>query len=90
MDLLFKRYASPFPLLDMIIQLNRFSEFVDEVLEAEGEQKLWDLYLHHKILDKSFVDFKKSVMKTPTNNIKMTDEDIEATIQLITEAINNL
>lgn len=90
MDLLFKRYASPFTLLDLMIQFERFSEFVDEVVDAEGEQKLWELYLHHKFLDKSFVDFKKSIMKIePTNKIKMTEKDIEATIKKSNEMLNS-
>ena len=90
MDLLFKRYASPFVLLELMIQSNRFSEFVDDVVEVEGEQKLWELYLHHKILDKSFVDFKKSVVKTrPTNNKEMTGKEIEATIKKSNEMLNS-
>ena len=89
MDLLFKRYASPFILLELMIQSNRFSEFVDELVEVEGEQKLWELYLHHSILDKSFVDFKKKIMKIePTNNIKTTEKDIEATIKKSNKMLN--
>lgn len=90
MDLLFRRYASPFPLLDLMIQSNRFSEFVEEAIDAEGEQKLWELYLHHRIIDKSFEDFKKSMMRTePIENKKMTEEDIEATIKNSNKILNS-
>ena len=53
MDLLFRRYASPFLLLDEVIKNNRLSEFVAEVMKSENERQTWEFYLH-KVFDKSY------------------------------------
>lgn len=69
MDLLFKRYASPFLLLDELIKTGRFSEFISEFVtilneeaEKEAEETLWEYYLH-RILNKSFADFKREMQR---------------------------
>lgn len=62
MDLLFSRYASPFLIVNQMIQYNRFSEFIDEILLIEEDRKLWEVYLH-KVFDKSYFDFEKAVKK---------------------------
>lgn len=76
MDLLFKRYASPFVLIDQMIAVGRFAEFVQELQEMDGEDSLWDFYLH-KVDGKSFNDFKEEVI---IQNTEITDEDLETTI----------
>lgn len=60
MDLLFKRYASPFIFMDTLIQSRRFSDFVDEIVERVEDEREWEFFLH-KVFDKSFNDFKESV-----------------------------
>lgn len=82
MDLLFKRYASPILLLDNMIQVSRFNEFVTEFIEnyvkEENDTKLWELYLHHAFLEQSFNDFKASVTKEDVP--KLTEKELETTI----------
>ena len=62
MDLLFKRYASPFILLEETIRCGRFSEFISEFLKMHNEdvdnETLWEWYLHHPFLNKTFGEFK--------------------------------
>lgn len=90
MDLLFKRYASPFSLLDIMIQSNKLDEFVITIIDEENEQKLWELYLHHGWLNKSFEDFKKEVLIPKTNaSSKTTGKEIEATINHSKEILNS-
>lgn len=64
MDLLHRRYASPLPLVDNMIQTGQFQEFVDFLLKKEIEEKddqrLWEFYLH-KVADKSFNDFRSEI-----------------------------
>jgi len=71
MDLLFKRYASPFTLIDQMILAEQFSDFVNDVLDFVENERLWDYYLH-KVNGQSFEEFKNSVKErqkvvTPTN-----------------------
>ena len=90
MDLLFKRYASPFSLLDIMIQSDKLDEFVITIINEENEQKLWELYLHHGWLNKSVEDFKKEVL-VPVPNVsnKTTEKEIEATINHSKEILNS-
>ena len=60
MDSLFKRYASPFLLLDQYIRQGRLLEFIDEFIKTHNEDKLYELWLH-KVPDKTFVEFKEEV-----------------------------
>lgn len=89
MDLLFKKYASPFILLDMMLQSDRLDEFVTTLINEENEQKLWELYLHHGWLNKSFDDFKKEVLVPSSNESnKSNEKEIEATINHSKEILN--
>lgn len=91
MDLLFNRYASPFILLDTIIESNRLCEFIDTMYEQDEETKLWQMYLQtiaspytKKI---SFNEFLQSV-KTPQNE-KMSKDEFEAIINESQETLSN-
>lgn len=60
MDLVFHRYASPFLLLDQIIDTDGLSEFVSMVWDVTVEEQQWQYFLA-KVFDKSFEDFKETV-----------------------------
>lgn len=79
MDLLFSKYASPFPLLDGFIQTSRFCEFVRAFVKQKIEDDRWELYLH-KVWDKSFAEFCQS-LDTTEDEQDMSEDDMEATIQ---------
>ena len=65
MDLLFNRYASPFLILDQMIEAGRFSEFIIELFKIQNEETdnktIWDLYLHHSFITMGFDEFKKTL-----------------------------
>ena len=60
MDLLLKRYASPFVLLDNLIFTNSTSDFISDLIktinEEQEKKELWDFFLH-KVYDKSWKEF---------------------------------
>ena len=74
MDLLFKRYASPFILLDNLIATNSLTQFIIEMWETVNEEKLWD-YFVHKVFDKSWNEFIEEVKPKKTEKI-----DVGATL----------
>lgn len=86
MDLLFRRYASPFLLLDEVIKNNRLSEFVTEVMKSENERQTWEFYLH-KVSDKSYSDFKES-LGTVEGTVP-SEADLEATVKSSENILNN-
>ena len=75
MDLLFSKYANPFLFLDGMIKTGRFSEFVIEFMNLNSEKTMWEYYLH-KVYDKSYEDFKRSLLPVQ----KPTAKDIKTTV----------
>lgn len=69
MDLLSRRYASPIFMLEQMISYGRFSEFVSSLYKFDNDTKLWEIYLH-KIHNKSFEEFKNSIMLSKPSNEK--------------------
>lgn len=94
MDLLYSRYSRPMDLMKRYIDRGRLGTFVQEVIsldyerkkqEAEKEQDwmLWVAYVH-SYSDKSFTEWKKSVMKPASttrrhgSDAEMTEKDVQA------------
>lgn len=77
MDLLFKRYASPFLLVDQMLQTGQFSTFVTELFDFDSDERLWNIFLH-KVEGLSFIEWKASLGQE--SNQKMTKNEIETTI----------
>lgn len=80
MDLLFKRYASPFLLVDQMILTGNFTEFVAKVVELDADERLWQFFLHKVDEEKSFNDWKASVVGQQAET-QMPDDEIKATVQ---------
>ena len=87
MDLLFKRYASPFLLLDGYIQTSRFSEIIKVICKQKAEDDKWEFYLH-KVWDKSYPEFCEA-MQTSQNLNNMSEKDIETNIQKSMNILEN-
>lgn len=87
MDLLFKRYTSPFILLDTLILTHGLSEFIDDLLKTINEEKeestLWEYFLH-KVYDMSWKEFTEKVKPIETKPI-----DLGATINKSKNMLNN-
>lgn len=79
MDLLFKRYASPFLLLDTYIKQARLTEFVSELYKIRDDEMAWETWLH-KVYDQSFSDFKKMLNDTQRQN-EASCKQIETTVK---------
>jgi hypothetical protein len=58
MDLLFKRYASPYLLLDEIIAMGAMRKFIDYLLNQHREDLQWEYWLH-KVQGMSFEEYKR-------------------------------
>lgn len=82
MDLLFKKYASPFLLLNGYIITNSFDDFIQYFIENEQKEKSdsveWEYYLH-KVFDKSFYDWREE-LRNKNNNLNMDKEQIKTTV----------
>ena len=83
MDLLFKRYASPFLFVDGMIQSGRFLEFVIDFIKVTNQETedsfTWEYFLH-KVYDKSYQEFKEEI-EINRENQELSEQDIETTVQ---------
>ena len=87
MDLIHKRYSSPFFYLNLLIENHRFSDGISTIHEQNENEKLWQLYLH-SMSDKSFVDWKAEIIGS-NNNEAVSNVDIEATKFKAKEILHN-
>ena len=87
MDLLFKRYADPFSLLNGYIQTSRFCEFINVLCEQKIEDDRWELYLH-KVWDKSFAEFNESLNVTQAQ-VQMSEFEVETTVKKSMDILGN-
>ncbi len=98
MDLLFKRYASPFSFIDGMIESDRFSEFVDdfiriinrEIKDQNEEKEMrfhWELYLH-RVFEGTFADYMKEI-EINKKHQNISEEFIETTLQHTSDILNN-
>ena len=94
MDLCFKRYASPFSIINQFLKVGRFAEFVDNLINTENkekdEQRCWEFYISARmqLYEGSFEDFKEG-LKNNRENANMTAKDIEATVNHSMKILNN-
>jgi hypothetical protein len=93
MDLLFKRYASPFSFIEGWMQSGRFCEFVDEFVKTYNEEHKdevnWDFYLH-KVTNPeiSYQDFLNEIDENE-NLQNMTDDDKADALQTAFDILGN-
>lgn len=79
MDLLFKRYADPFSLLNGYIQTSRFCEFINTFCKQKVEDDRWEFYLH-KVWDKTFTEYCEE-LQVSQDLQQMSESDMEATVK---------
>lgn len=79
MDLLFKRYADPFSLLNGYIQTSRFCEFINTFCQQKMEEDRWEFYLH-KVYSKSYTEFCDE-LQVSQDLQEMSEADMEATVK---------
>ena len=88
MDLLFKRYASPFVLLDNLILTNSLNNFIDDffdfIIEERKEKTEWEFFLH-KVYDKSWGEFSESIRQSENQK----PIDLGATLTKSKNILNN-
>lgn len=83
MDLIFKRYASPFLLLDNIISSSDLCAFIVKLSENIQDERLYELWLH-KVFNKNYPEWKKELladMKRVEEYKNITEEDKETILK---------
>ena len=87
MDLLFKRYASPFNYLDALLEYGEFGSGVANIWDTANDDKAWELYLsYNPHNEKSFEDWKKGLHDKPQ---KMSKAQVDATVEKSQKILKN-
>lgn len=84
MDLLFKRYTSPFILLDSLILTNSLNNFISDFIDFVNKDKEWEFFLH-KIYDQTWDEFSDSIKQSDDNE----PIDLGATLIKSKNILNN-
>lgn len=83
MDFLCKRYGgSPFFILDRYLEQHRLSEFIYEVWSIYNEEEIFDIWLH-KVDDKSYQDFRDSLIPPKPVDDKEVAKTIEDSTNIL-------
>lgn len=86
MDLLFKRYASPFLLLDCYIGQGNLYDFITEFINIYNEDETYKLWLL-KVHDKTYQEFKDEIKASQEQEFK--PGQIETTVKNSKDILNN-
>lgn len=91
MDLLFKRYASPFLFLDILIENNNLSNGIDELIERKNEDRWWEMYLATLPLNEmSYEDWKKASLNNSSKKEKsLSKKEVETTVNKSQQILSN-
>ena len=83
MDFLCKRYGgSPFFVLDRYLEQHRLSEFIYEVWSIHNEEEIYEIWLH-KVDDKSYQDFRDSLIPPKPVNKEEVAKTIEDSTNIL-------
>ena len=83
MDFLCKRYGgSPFFILDRYLEQHRLSEFIYEVWSIHNEEEIYEIWLH-KVDDKSYQDFRDSLIPPKPVNKDEVAKTIEDSTNIL-------
>lgn len=90
MDLIFKRYASPFCYLDALLEYGEFGKGIASIWDTIQDEKAWDLYLSNNPMNKkSFEDWKKEIFNNQKHNKPMSKAQVEATLEKSQNILKN-
>ena len=90
MDLLFKRYASPFCYLDVLLEYGEFGRGVINIWETYKDDKNWDYYLSNNPMNnKSFEDWKKETQTKQEAQTPLSKAQVGATVEKSQNILKN-
>ncbi len=78
MDLLFKRYANPFAIMDEMLSVGKMTDFIIHLVRQEQEEMQWDVWLH-KIEGLGFEEYKAKLAEK-NKSYAMSTKQVDATI----------
>ena len=82
MDLLFKRYASPFCYIDVLLENGALYDGVLNIWEEYNNDKAWEMYLSYNPNNsKSFEDWKEDIKNKAQAKEPLSKAQVGATVK---------
>lgn len=88
MDLLFKRYASPFCYLDVLLENGALYDGVLNIWDEYNNDKTWEMFLSYKP-EKSFEDWKKEIKNKTQAQKPLSKAQVGATVEKSQNILKN-
>ena len=91
MDLLYKRYASPFDYLDALLSYGSFGRGIANIWDTYNDDKSWDYYLSNNPYgnNKSFENWKKETQTKYQAQRPMSKAQVVATVEKSQNILKN-
>ena len=93
MDLLAKRWANPYLILDEFIKLNQLHDFITEIVQTIADERIydarWNFYLH-KVCLTSEMSFEDSVSMCEQSSQESSSMSYEKIGSVISDSKNML
>ena len=86
--MLFKRYASPFLILDEMINCGKLQEFIGYILNESLEETQWEYWLH-KVTAMSFKEYCEAC-KEKARSYGMTDNEVHQVKEMSKKILNKI
>lgn len=88
--MLYQRYGNPMTLLQQMLEVRQFSEFMSEIIRIRNdelnEKSAWEFYIH-RVFDKSFKEFMDEIKTAP--DPEASKGELETTIKDNFEMMEN-
>lgn len=90
MDLIFKRYSSPFFYIDALVEYGEFARGVATILEEDKNDRVWQMYLSNNPYNKkSFKDWKNELYRQEQVQKPLSNAQVVATVEKSQDILKN-
>lgn len=93
MDLLFKRYASPFDYLDALIDNGSLYSGILNIVKNDNEDKMWQMYLHSNTYiapQKTFKEWKEKAFQNENHKKPLSKVELKTELEKSQNLLNQL
>lgn len=93
MDLLFKRYASPFDYLDTLIDNGILYKGILNIVKNDNEDKMWEMYLHSNPYiapQKTFKEWKEKAFQNENHKKPLSKVELKTELEKSQNLLNQL
>lgn len=89
MDLIFKRYSSPFFIINEMIAQGQFNDYIDKLYDIYNEEKIYDIWLH-KIYGQTYEAYRDSLNIRKNSEPRQDKVNVDAVVKSSFDVLNEI